>query len=304
MKNSATLAIPANLTTSSANLKVDVAPLVFAPIAKMLGATALSTVAGWCVTAMVSFCFDWGYETVKQLCGQPESLQGVIAAMSLWFLVLPFSFSLTFGYLKQAFNGARYWSLLPGIAVAGCAVVDFLIDADWSAVIEMTPWVAVAIAFAYAGYFTGQRVMKSLKTQSDRRLIAAGLAACAPAGLLMLLSVNLNYKLEIALTIATLLSATTFVAARTREDKLSERLHMVVLAMLPIIFPLTINLFGTNISAFLDTFSCGADIGWRAVVSALTLFNVVTANCLAGAILGHVFKNRQTLPSGSRLIDE
>ena len=47
-------------------------------------AVGISGFAAWSGASLISIGLDWGYELTKTLCGQPDSNQGVIAAMSLW----------------------------------------------------------------------------------------------------------------------------------------------------------------------------------------------------------------------------
>src|SRR5262249_8117330 len=92
------------------------------------GALAVSLLSAWCVTASVSLMFEWGYGVVKALFGQPESSQAVIAGMSLWFLVMPFSFALVFGYVKQTRRRPQFWNFVPAIVVAWVATFDLMLD--------------------------------------------------------------------------------------------------------------------------------------------------------------------------------
>jgi len=242
---------------------------------------------------MLSLSFDWGYELVKAVFGQPPSNQGAVAGMSLWFGIMPFSFALMFGALKQVFKASWIWNLVPVVLVSSVATIDLTVDGDFQAVAEMAPWVFLACLVAYAGYFAGQKILTCFPKRDDHSLLVAGIASCAPAGILVALSVSLNYRLEIALCIATVFSAGMFIAQRTTHAKLSHRVKIIGVAMTPILFPLLVNAAGTTALCILDQLGVSNDLGWRAGISAITLLIVMAITGIAGGVIGHVFSNRE-----------
>jgi hypothetical protein len=295
MKNSAAYALPAGLTTHS-NLPAptgnvrSVAQIRHFAMAmqKVAAAITLSCLAAWCVTSTVGVMFDFGYEAVQSMFGQPDSNQGVFAGMALWFVVMPFSFALTFGYARRIVAGPSFWNGVPALIVVGLGSFILSVDSSMDAMVEMIPWFLVACTIAYAGYFVGQNLMRKITDETSRRLIAAGVIACVPCGVLSAFSIDLSYKLEIALCAATLLSAATFVAGRCKTRSLSARLKMVSLAMLPIFIPLTLNVTGCMVSLFADCLGIGVDLGWRAAVSAVCLLIFATANAAIGTGVAQV----------------
>lgn len=298
MKNSSAYAIPLafnQATISAANNAPRIA--VASPLRNVAQsllcisiAIGISTIGAWCVASMVSLFFEWGYEAVKAVSGQPDSGQAVMAGMSLWFGVMPFAFALIFGALKRHFNGGLLWNLLPLFAVVLGTTVDLLADSDVDALLEMTPWVVLALGFAYGGFFAGQKIMRELSDEKSKQLVAAGIIACVPAGFLVANSVALSYQMQIGLTAACILTAASFIGSNAQQNTLSGRLNLVSHAMLPILFPLAINVVVCMLSFFLDTFGLGADLGWRACASAATLLTFAGLNTIVGCFAGYCLR--------------
>lgn len=296
MKNSSAYAIPAGLSQSTSQLRIRVEHKAVEPltqsIAKLASAVGLSIVGGWSVLSFVSFCYDWGYELLKAVCGQPESGQGVFAGMSLWFGVMPFAFAFIFGYLKRTLHGENYWRVVPAIAVLGTITAEVLVDSDASAIVEMAPWAVLSCLLAYLGYWLSAKLMDSIHDPLSKRLIPAGAIACVPAGVITAFSGELNYHLEIAICSAAILSTAAFIAKRCPSHfSLSRRLQVVGTTMLPIVIPLTLTLVAVVVSVFLDQFEIGADLGWRAPLSAAVLLIFTGLNAAIGTGLGYMFRD-------------
>jgi hypothetical protein len=180
---------------------------------------------------------------------------------------------------------------MPAVVVLGAGAGLLMIDGGIEAVVELIPWLLVSCATAYAAFFAGRRVMKAFNDETARRMIAAGIIASIPCGILTAFSINLEFRLEIALCAATLLSAAAFVAGNCKAKSLSGRLEMVSLEMLPILIPLMLNVTGCALSIFADSLGMSIELGWRAGVSAVLLLIFTAANAAIGTGLAHVLND-------------
>ncbi len=307
MKNSSAYAIPGSLSQPSARLVYPVESerpavvrdsanrvlLAVQAVARILAAVAVSTVSAWCVTSMLSMSFDWGYELVKAGFGQPPSSQGVVAGMSLWFVIMPFSCALIFGALKHYFKAPWFWNLVPVALASSVVTFDLVADGDFQAIAEMAPWGFLACLVAYGGYFAGQKILSGFPKADSQRLLVAGIASCAPAGILCALSINLNFRLELVLCIATVFSAAMFISQRTVQSSLSYRVKLIAVSMTPILLPLLLNAAGATALLVLGQFGVSNDLGWRASLSAIILLLSTAITGIAGSIVGVIFNSRE-----------
>jgi hypothetical protein len=305
MKNSSTYALPTGIqmppveailglaesNAAERHSRSECVKLCSIAAAKFVGSLMLSLVAGWSCMGMVSYAFDGGYQLIGTYCGQPGSQQGVIAAMALWFAILPAASSFVFGWCKAMLKGSRLWAVVPAIAVVLAISFDFIADGNFQAIGELIPWIAFATTFAYAGYFMAQALAK--RTRSNSNAIVAypiALASFLPAGYCAYIGLGLSSTTEMSVIAMTMALAAYMFTRNCGDQRISRALRAALLALAPVMVPLVLNVLGNCISLYLDQFGMGAHLGWRALASAQAILMIAATGMMVGTALA-CFRN-------------
>lgn len=298
MKNSSAFAIPTtrhqpgwHLPGHNDKLTEGLKALTGAALqtAKLGAAVFLAGMAAWCATALTSIGFDWGYELVGKVAGQPDSPQGVVAAMALWFVVMPTAFSLAFACLKTAWRGSWLWNLIPALMITSFSIYDMVtLEATAEDLLSFTPWAGSALVVSTASLLLGSKIYQWLSARTNAApVILPGFLVCLPAGVLLWAhDNNFAWTLELVCYATALLLAGFAAAFAGKTTRFSYGAAFALISTLPLILPCLLNVGGNVISLALDSLGAGAQLGWRALFSAAIIAIVSIASAISGGLGG------------------
>jgi hypothetical protein len=126
---------------------------------KLLAALGTGGFVGWFSAWATSLVVDDTYATLERM-GVHTTSHGVFVAMALWFFMVPFLSCLAFGCLRKLWKGNSLWNIAPVLLVVGLGAADFVLEGAWQDVLQITPWLALALISAIAGMRIGQKSIK------------------------------------------------------------------------------------------------------------------------------------------------
>ncbi len=252
-------------------------------ISSIKTAAALTTMTVSSVL-LVRAGYDWGYKLVALLFQQTSALnQGIIANFSIAHVVFPVCVGILFAGRVRATHAFKLkWILL--LSIAGAAVWDSLVDDDLflRAAEVLLAAVCGLVAYALTRWNRSRNRISNLNLPELWNVPILGTlfissAICAVSSSDRLLPVEICSYAGCILLISYL--------CRSRERSLWADLESALLVLSPIFVCNALNLVGNILSLGLDGFGAGADLGWRALLSALTINLVAFAALVLGTKL-------------------
>jgi hypothetical protein len=163
MKDSSAYALPASaFTTQAMGAKVilskrNTVRIIqgFDQSVKLLAALGTGGFVGWFSAWATSLVVDDTCATLERM-GVHTASHGVFVAMALWFFMVPFLSCLAFGCLRKIWKGNALWNMAPVLLVVGLGAADFVLEGAWQDVVQITPWLALAMVSAFAGMWIGE----------------------------------------------------------------------------------------------------------------------------------------------------
>ena len=252
-------------------------------ISSIKTAAALTTMTVSSVL-LVRAGYDWGYKLVALLFQQTSALnQGIIANFSIAHVVFPVCVGILFAGRVRATHAFKLkWILL--LSIAGAAVWDSLVDDDLFLRAAEVLLAALCGVVAY-GLTRWNRSRNRISNLSLPELwnvpilgtLLASSAICAVS------SSDRLFPLEICTYAAGILLISYL--CRSRERSIWADLESALLVLSPIFVCNALNLVGNILSLGLDVFGVGAELGWRALLSALIINLVAFAALVLGTKL-------------------
>lgn len=240
--------------------------------------------------------YDWGYRLIEQVIGQTSGVsQGVTAAYSLVYMIMPASFALYFGYLKAYCAGGRLWNFtLHGLLISFAVFV--LCSGDIRG-LALHPtegiWALSGILVSSLLFHFGQKVFHTL----ENRLLKPAVALFAPVFAFLptalAATAGLDYRIELVFFVCSLATGAFASAYLARARRLSSALSMGLVATLPVTLSNFFNVGGNLLSIVLDGLSAGAGLGFRAFLSASLIITAAFAAIISGASLACYLRQKQ-----------
>lgn len=277
-----------------------VAPSVDARIlavARFTLAIICSAILGWSSASIVGMGFDAGYQLVTNAYGHTQAQQGVIAAMALWFAVLPLSCSFIFGWCKTTMKGSIIWNTVPAIGVTGLASIAFLADLDAQSVMEFAPWITFALIFAYCAHFAGQKLAR--RSEDKAHFLLISMCAFLPAGYCVYTGMTIEPMIELVVFCGSLMVAAFVCVKHADTLLLTSALRISTVVLIPVLIPLVFNVAANILSLYFDLFGLGANLGWRALASAQMLL-IATALAIGAASIAACKSNATEVRSWNK----
>ncbi len=268
-------------------------------LSKLTAAVAVSAGAAWCATCLVSIGFDWGYELVQKYAGQPDSPQGVVAAMALWFIVMPVAFSLAFTFLKDSWHGSWLWNLIPAVLITSFSIYDMVtLEATSQDLFQFTPWATAALLCSTLALLLGRKLYSWLAARTKvAAVLLPGFLVSVPAGVFLWVhDNNFAWTLELSLYACALLLAGGIAAFAGRSRRLAQGAAFALATCMPLLLPALINLTANVLSLWLDTMGAGGQLGWRALLSAGLIALVSITATIIGGLTGALPGRRTQQP--------
>lgn len=262
----------------------------------LLAATALTIALIACVGAhsWVDSGFDWGYFFVKRLVGQPSSPQGMVAAVVSAFLMPPLIYGLFAGQIRAFFAKQKWIAYAP--LAATLAYYGWIISHgdEWY---RDVPFCIVSLVLTYAAYFVGCKLWRWARSITKAKsLLWVPMLSFGIVGILEFLPSQyglnaLKESVGIQLSIyAAAIWANSFIGGYLSRSRRTATTILFGLAVtLPVVSLMVLNVIGTLVSLTLDPLGLGANIGWRACMSAavillVTMCSVITGGFCAGKL--------------------
>jgi len=193
MKNSTTYALTASgsqpLVTGQFKIKVHNARGMQAVegTAKVVLALLCSGLAAWPIASALSIGFDIAWDFVAATLGYADSTQGVLAAIALWFMVMPAVFAVTIALFQKLWNGGKIWNYLPMLSVGLFGTLYLGLDIGLQGVLEVSPWMVAAMFTAWASKALTTKAINTFKLSVRGLLAVSAVSATLCAALLLIL---------------------------------------------------------------------------------------------------------------------
>jgi hypothetical protein len=265
-----------------------------ASIFRLTSALLLSGAFAYFACASAQLGFDWGYKLVERIFGQAaEENQSVTSFYALVFAVMPLVFGLVFGFFKSTWSGTRRW-YAAYIIVALCYCINVCLPDNlehlFSSSRELLPAIP-SFVFGLIGLSTGVCIYSALRRRMRLLpIVLSGFAALVPAFYVLQSPITLVGEIAVYSLPLIIGSACAAYFARAR-DRVGAML-MAMVALLPIILVNFGNVACNLISLCLDNFQLGADLSWRALMSAC-LISMLTFVCAGiGGLIGFRLRER------------
>jgi len=256
--------------------------------------------------AFVHLGYDLGYRLVELSAGQPSpqaANQGWVAIMSMPALIFPSFLGLFLGLQKRRLGGSRRWYAALALLVLATFALAFA-DQRSSDLKEAGGHLLCllsAVCSAFACFAAGDKLYGEIARRlNPARILLPALLYLIPSTIYALLSaaeilaLPFSCAQEIALYILLLAVPTALASRLTRARTVGSALAVAAIGSLPIQLANLFNVAGNLVSLSLDTVNLGANLGWRALLSAVIIILLSASATAAGAILGRCLV-RQTL---------
>lgn len=193
MKNSTSYALTASdsqqLVTGQFKIRVQNArgSQAVEGTAKVALALLCSALAAWPIASALSIGFDVAWDFVVGLLGYGDSAQGVLAAIALWFMLMPAVFAITIALFQKLWNGGKIWNYLPIFSVGLFGTLYLGLDIGLQGVLEVSPWMVAAMACAWTAKALTTKMLKTFHLSVRGLLAVSAVAATLCAALILIL---------------------------------------------------------------------------------------------------------------------
>lgn len=258
--------------------------------------------------------FDWGYFAVQAMFGQlpgESSNQGMTAIWAAPTIVFPLMFGMMLAFCRATIPGAYPWRSALALIVA-CETAVFMSDFDTGRLSHIAnlgktiPFVAFSLLWGFVCFEGARHKLQSLlRKDADiiriddlRRAASSSLVYLVPSLVYGLLAAcnfsgsGQSVALEIAVFGGLIFASCASAVPRVRHE-FAVACALSYIPVMPVIMMGLANV-GLNVfSLTLDVFHVGANLGWRALLSASLITGISMIAALAGSITGRLLALRK-----------
>lgn len=255
----------------------------------LVAVTALAIALIACVGAhsWVDSGFDWGYFFVKRFVGQPSSPQGMVAAIVSAFYMPPLIYGVFAGQIRSFFEKQKWIAFAPLVATVAYYGWIATRGEEW---FRTVPFCAVSLVLAYSAYFVARKLWRWARSiAKPKSLLWVPMLSFGIVGILEFLPHeyglnSLKESVGIQLSVyAAAIFANSFLGGFLSRSRRTATATLFGLAVtLPVVSLMLLNVVGTLVSLSLDPLGLGANIGWRACMSAAVILLVTLSSVLSG----------------------
>jgi len=269
------------------------------------GFVAIALALSSCLFVRIGY--DWGYDAIEAAFGQEHAAdQGMIASFSLPSIIFPLLFGIYLAFAKRHFGGERRWLGLLFAVIAGEAIFFNVQFPDGHhPLVACATFLAVAEVAGICAFTLGHKLSRATAVfwrwnggPIPKRLLVANLIYVLPAGLYGVLglsdavSLYLPYAVEVSAYAGLLGLVGMWCGWSMRSPRVSmTRAYLVVS---PILVANALNVLANMASLFLDRMGIGADLGWRALASALLIALVSATAPFWGLTIAWYLRRKRT----------
>lgn len=252
---------------------------------------ALSSFFGFAGCALSYIGFDFAYNMVERLAGQPyqQSMnQAIIALVAQPCLVFPIFLGFSLAYFRARSTGALRWN----VALAALVTTEVtlwmvdLLNANVGQLLMNVGWLAAALAVAFTSHRIGLKLLRNAKAHTGA---SAALSYLFPAGVLGALCFvdrmpGYDHDLETAAFAALIMVASYTAALLAKPATRKQAIGIALVAVAPVLMVGTVNVAGNLLSLSLDAFNAGANLGMSSLASAVMLLATTLTAAVIAAI--------------------
>lgn len=253
---------------------------------------ALSSFFAFAGCSLTYIGYDFAYNMIESFAAQPyqQSMnQAIIALVSQPCLVFPIFLGFSLAYFRARSSGARRWNVALATIVTTEVtlwMVD-LLNANAMQLLQNVGWLVAALVVAFGSHRIGLKLLRNEKAHTGS---AAALSYLFPAGILGALCCvdsmpGYEHNLETYAYAALIMIASFTAALLAKPATKKQAIAVALVAVAPILMVSVVNVAGNMLSLLLDTyFNAGANLGWRALASAMVILTLTVAASVVAAL--------------------